>query len=343
LDLRDTNFSDVGILKLQVNSLRSLLLNGRFITDVTANALSKANPPLVLLDISRTSISDNGVSAIAQRLRLLEYLRIGDGCPAPISTREVGFDTPLTGRCLDNLHLLICLDALHLNGVFIDTHGLTKLPPSLKLLYLRDCGGSFIEPTALSSLQQLRELNIACSSFSDAALVNLLAGISHLKSLNISRCLQLSCIDIEDMVTLTDLSMLRIDYMPQVSSRGFSLLFSKMPGLTSVNAKHATRFSNSNIAALLEGERRPMRMYLRGCNRVTDRGMAFLAAECSEDNTIQDLDVAGSSLTAASIVHFAKMGNLRKLNVTGTLITCPDAMLAAIPHMHSPRAGVFRC
>lgn len=215
---------------LGIPNVETLNLSGCFnVTDIgLGHAFSQDLPSITVLNLSLCKqVTDSSLGRIAQSLKNLEVLELG-GCCNITNT-----------------------------GLLLIAWGLRKL----KTLNLRSCRHisdvgighlAGLSAHAASGTLELEHLGLQdCQKLTDQALRNVSAGLTNLKTVNLSFC-------------------------GSVTDSGLKFL-AKMPGLRDLNLRSCDNVSDTGLGYLAEGGSRITCLDVSFCDKVGDQGLCFLA------------------------------------------------------------------
>lgn len=201
-------------------SLEELVLESCSITDSSMDSIA-ALSSLRLLDISETTVGDEGVARLADGLLRMESLNLSYSAVSDAGLRDVGRMKSLTSLNLDtrlvsdsglafltglrNLRRLDCF------GARVTDAGFTHLRHFNKLEFLEVCGGGVTDVglKELQPLTTLTSLNLSQNLLITDKGLPFLSGLHALRELNVSRC-RVSAHGLRSLGGLSSLSSLAI-------------------------------------------------------------------------------------------------------------------------------------
>jgi serine/threonine protein kinase len=171
LNLKDTPLSNRALANARVlKGLQSLSVDG---TDISDEALRQLElPKLGGLDLSRTKITDEGVSYFASLMPVIDWLSL-EG-------------TKVTDSGLSYLIKLNSLRSLRLSRTQVTDVGINQIKQLRKLSVLELAGDNITDSgvSALSRMSTLSELDLSETKITDLS-VNMLSGMRTLEVLNV--------------------------------------------------------------------------------------------------------------------------------------------------------------
>jgi len=297
LDLSLMQLPDVGFETLkEMESLRSLLLNGTQITDAGLQHLAGLTN-LQSINLSKTAVTGDGLEQLSALTNLNELV-LGN--------------TRITDSGLEHLEELAALTTLYLNGTAIGDAGLEQLRDFVSLTRL-SLDGTQITDAGLEHLRgltNLQRLTFGNTQVSDSGLAHL-EGLTNLEVLNLFNT-RITDAGLQHLSGLFGLRMLYLrndpitdtglEHLQQLKS--LTNLDLSLTRVTDAGLKHLTNFPQLNSLNLAN-------------TQITDAGLEHVG----EMQNLDDLMVSQTEITDLGLQHLKDMINLRRLYVNGTQVT----------------------
>jgi Leucine-rich repeat (LRR) protein len=277
IDLRGTTATDATLIPLSaLKRLRSLHLDELPITDVGVATIATYQGPLANLDLRGCTLTDAAMTSIAQ-LKSLRALRLsGDNNQTTIADEGVS-----------SLQNLTSLRVLAVDGLWVSTAGLQKLPSGIEELYLKSSLADDESMAVVAKFANLRKLRISKTQVSNTGLGHLTA-CTRLEDLDLSED---SLIDNDGLVAvgkITSLKKLNL-WRVAVNDAGISHL-APLKNLEWLNLDNT---------------------------QLTDGGLSVL----KEMNALTFLHLGSTAVSDSGIPSLLHLKNLKDLKVTRTSVT----------------------
>ena len=326
LDLSYGAVTDDALSSLaQVDGLLRLNLSRTTVSDAGLCALAKEHPQLLELNLwGCSSVSDAGVVCLAE-LTQLERL-------------ELGRCDRVTDRGLEVVAGLSHLGSLGLSGTAVEDAGLAVLSGLrlLRQLNLADTQVTGSGLVALAGLPQLWSLNLSGCVRLHAETLAALRGFAQLTSLNVSGCglvTDQALIHLRPLrglaelglagLNVTDTGLLYLVDLPTLSTLDLSWTQVGDPGLArlaTMRGLHDLTLTGTHVtdAGLVHLRSLPGLEYLDLADTgVSDAGLRVLGSL----TTLEVLDLEGVRVHDAGLVHLGTLPHLRRLFLGRTSVT----------------------
>ena len=193
---------------------------------------------------------------------------------------------------------LICRNSTAENADLCD---LVKTCPKLKSLDLQ--GTSLCHPKLLTSIQNLRELNLShCEWMQDNDFRNFVKRCPYLRKLLVANNPQLSYVSWDILAKLLHLAILDVSQCSQIGDVELAIIAASSPHLRELRLDDCRNITAKGITALTSHCKRLVELHIVSCDNIEETGFQTIAQECQQLNLLNLSHCGGLTKKALGMI-----------------------------------------